>query len=41
MYALPTHICPTVALHKEALIAENGLIVGSWPIVARDRVLTV
>ncbi len=41
VYALPSHICPTVALHKEALIAENGLIVGSWPIVARDRVLTV
>ncbi len=41
VYALPAHICPTVALHKEALIAENGLIVGSWPILGRDRVLTV
>ena len=35
---LPSHICPTVALHKEALIAEHGLIVGSWPIIGRDRV---
>ena len=41
VYALPSHICPTVALHREALIAENGLIVGSWPILARDRFLTV
>jgi len=41
VYAIPAHICPTVALHKEALIAEQGLIVGSWPIIARDRVLTV
>ncbi len=41
VYALPAHICPTVALHKEALIAENGLITGTWPILARDRVLTV
>ena len=41
VYALPSHICPTVALHKEALIAENGLIVGAWPILGRDRFLTV
>ena len=41
VYALPGHICPTVALHKEALVAENGLIVGSWPIIGRDRFLTV
>jgi D-serine deaminase-like pyridoxal phosphate-dependent protein len=40
-YALPAHICPTVALHREALIAEKGKIVGRWEIVARDRVLTV
>ena len=24
VYALPGHICPTVALHKDALIAEGG-----------------
>jgi D-serine deaminase-like pyridoxal phosphate-dependent protein len=40
-YALPGHICPTVALHREALIAEGGRITGSWAIVARDRMLTV
>ena len=40
-YALPTHVCPTVALHREALIADGGQIVGRWPIIARDRMLTV
>ena len=40
-YALPAHVCPTVALHREALLADGGKIVGRWPIVARDRMLTV
>ena len=41
VYALPAHICPTVALHKEALIADDGRVIGAWPITARDRRLTV
>jgi len=41
VYALPAHICPTVALHKEALVAEGGKVVGRWAIASRDRVLTV
>jgi D-serine deaminase-like pyridoxal phosphate-dependent protein len=41
VYALPGHICPTVALHKEALVAEGGKIVGKWTVASRDRVLTV
>jgi D-serine deaminase-like pyridoxal phosphate-dependent protein len=40
-YAIPGHVCPTCALHKEALIAEGGRIVGTWAITGRDRVLTV
>lgn len=40
-YALPGHVCPTCALHREALVAERGRIVGRWAIAARDRVLTV
>jgi D-serine deaminase-like pyridoxal phosphate-dependent protein len=40
-YALPGHVCPTVALHREALVAEGGRIVGRWTIASRDRVLTV
>jgi D-serine deaminase-like pyridoxal phosphate-dependent protein len=41
VYALPGHICPTVALHKDVLIAEGGKIVGRWSVASRDRVLTV
>ena len=40
-YALPGHVCPTCALHRDALIAENGHIGGTWRIAARDRFLTV
>ncbi len=41
VYALPMHVCPTVALHKEVLIAEGGKITGKWTVASRDRVLTV
>lgn len=41
VYGVPTHICPTCALHKQAYVVENGDVVGTWEIVARDRVLTV
>jgi D-serine deaminase-like pyridoxal phosphate-dependent protein len=41
VYAWPNHICPTVALHRELLVVENGEVVETWPVVARDRSLTV
>jgi D-serine deaminase-like pyridoxal phosphate-dependent protein len=41
VYALPGHVCPTVAQHREALIAEGGKVVGAWPIAARDRKISV
>jgi D-serine deaminase-like pyridoxal phosphate-dependent protein len=41
VYALPGHVCPTVALHKEVLTAEGGKVTGRWTVAARDRVLTV
>jgi D-serine deaminase-like pyridoxal phosphate-dependent protein len=41
VFAIPSHICPTVALHKEALVAEGGKVVGRWSVASRDRVLTV
>ncbi len=40
-YAVPSHVCPTVALHRFASIVENNRVVGTWDIVARDRQLTV
>ncbi len=39
--AIPTHICPTVAMHQQAYVVEGGKVIGTWPIVGRDRVLTI
>jgi D-serine deaminase-like pyridoxal phosphate-dependent protein len=41
LVAIPRHICPTCALHKEAYVVEGGRVVGSWKVAARDRVLTI
>jgi D-serine deaminase-like pyridoxal phosphate-dependent protein len=39
--AVPTHVCPTCAMHRQAYVIEGGKLAGTWEIVARDRVLTV
>lgn len=41
LYGVPQHICPTVALHREAVVVRGGQAVERWPVTARDRVLTV
>jgi D-serine deaminase-like pyridoxal phosphate-dependent protein len=41
VYAMPTHICPTCALHRFAYVVENGRVTEQWEIAARDRVLKV
>jgi D-serine deaminase-like pyridoxal phosphate-dependent protein len=41
LHGIPRHICPTVALHAEALVVEGGRVVATWPIAARARRLTV
>lgn len=41
MYVLPTHICPTIALYPSALVASRGVIIGEWPITARNRVISI
>jgi D-serine deaminase-like pyridoxal phosphate-dependent protein len=41
VYALPTHICPTCALHRFAYVIDGGKVTGKWEIVARDRVMSV
>ena len=40
---VPTHICPTVALHMEAvLISEEGMPSGErWKVAARDRRISI
>jgi D-serine deaminase-like pyridoxal phosphate-dependent protein len=40
IYGLPWHICPTVALHNEAVIVVEGRAEDRWKIVARNRGLT-
>ena len=39
--AIPTHICPTCALHRRAYVMENGELVDEWEVAARDRVIGV
>lgn len=37
LFALPAHICPTIALHSHLQVIEGGEVVDSWPVQARDR----
>jgi D-serine deaminase-like pyridoxal phosphate-dependent protein len=41
IYAVPTHVCPTVALHRQALVVEGNRVVGTWEIASRNRTITV
>jgi len=41
LLAIPKHVCPTSALHKEVYVLSNHKIIGTWSVVARDRQLTI
>ncbi len=41
LLAIPRHICPTSALHKEVYVVSEGQANECWPVVARDRQLTI
>ncbi len=41
LYAVPKHICPTVALYNEAVVVDQGQAVDRWVISARARRLAV
>jgi D-serine deaminase-like pyridoxal phosphate-dependent protein len=41
LYGIPWHVCPTVALHSEAYVIENGRVIGTWQVAARQRRLTI
>jgi D-threonine aldolase len=41
LFAVPRHICPTAALHKEMYVVASGKVVDCWPVTARDRRLTI
>ena len=41
IFGIPWHICPTVALHSEVWIARDGAIAEAWPVVGRNRRLSI
>ena len=41
VFAIPTHVCPTCAMHQKAYVVEDGEVRETWEIVARDRVLSI
>ncbi len=41
LFAIPRHVCPTSALHKEVYVVAGGKVIGTWQVAARDRFLTV
>jgi D-serine deaminase-like pyridoxal phosphate-dependent protein len=40
-YGIPWHVCPTVALHNEAVVVRNGRADDRWQVVGRARTLTI
>lgn len=41
LYGVPRHVCPTVALHSEAVVVRNGRAAERWTVTARQRRLTI
>jgi D-serine deaminase-like pyridoxal phosphate-dependent protein len=41
VYAMPWHVCPTVALHNDAVVVRNGRACERWKVVARARSITI
>ncbi len=41
LYALPIHICPTVALYERAITVTDHIANGEWKIIARDRKISL
>lgn len=41
LHGIPRHVCPTVSMHGEAYVIQNGAHIDTWPITARNRRITV
>lgn len=41
LYAIPYHVCPTVALYDEAHVIENGNVIDNWNVIARKKKITI
>lgn len=40
-YAIPVHICPTVAKYEEVFTVSDGKVTGSWKVAARNQKITL
>lgn len=38
VYALPKHVCPTMALHEKVYVVKNHQVTGTWTVTARKRI---
>ncbi|MCJ7466488.1 MAG: D-TA family PLP-dependent enzyme [Maribacter sp.] len=41
LYAIPMHICPTVAKYDELIVVKGNKIVASWKVAARNQKITI
>jgi D-serine deaminase-like pyridoxal phosphate-dependent protein len=41
LYAIPYHVCPSVALHDEARVIVDGKEVAQWQVIARRRKISI
>ncbi len=41
LYAIPWHICPTVALYENVVVVEDGKATTTWKNIARDRKISI
>jgi D-serine deaminase-like pyridoxal phosphate-dependent protein len=38
VYALPHHVCPTIALHEQVYVVNDHKVTDRWEVVARNRI---
>lgn len=41
LYGVPYHVCPTVALHDQAAVVEDGKVTDHWFNISRNRKITI
>ncbi len=41
LHGIPRHVCPSVSMHGEAIVIDQGKIADRWPITARNRRITI
>ena len=41
LLAIPRHVCPTCALHRQLFVIAGGQLVDRWNVASRDRWLTI